>query len=52
MRVDDIFSLAGSIVILAIVTTLVLPGRETQNVITATGQSFAGSISAAMGKGL
>lgn len=39
----------GSIVILAIVTTLVLPGRQTPAVINAAGGSFIGSIKAAMG---
>jgi L-aminopeptidase/D-esterase-like protein len=46
---DSIFSLLGSIVVLAIVTTLVLPKRETANVATAGFNGFADSIRAAMG---
>lgn len=49
MKPDDIFSLLGSIVILAIVTTLVLPGRQTASVAAAGGNAFIGSIRAAMG---
>lgn len=51
MRVDDIFSLLGSIVILAIITTLILPGRQTPQVIQAASQGFVGSIKAGMGTG-
>lgn len=46
---DKIFSVLGSIVVLATVTTLVLPKRETAGVITAGGNSFIGAIRAAMG---
>ncbi|MHB1357042.1 MAG: hypothetical protein ACYCZF_13825 [Anaerolineae bacterium] len=49
MRVDNIFSLAGSIVILAIITTLVLPNRQTPAVIGAASQGFIGSLRAGMG---
>lgn len=49
MKPDDIFSIFGSIVVLAIVTTLVLPGRQTPSVLTAGGNAFANSIRAAMG---
>ncbi len=51
MKVDDIFSLLGSIVILAIITTLVLPGRQTTSVIQAGSQGFIGAIKAGMGTG-
>lgn len=46
---DGIFSLLGSIVVLAIVTTLVLPKRETANVLKAGGGAFSGALKAAMG---
>lgn len=46
---DGIFSLAGTIVLLAIVTTLVLPNRKTAGVINAGGNAFVNSIKAAMG---
>lgn len=49
MRVDNIFSLLGSIVILAIVTTLILPDRQTPAVINSAGQSFIGALRAGMG---
>lgn len=49
MKPDDIFSILGSIVVLAIVTTLVLPDRQTPKVVTAGGNAFIGSIRAAMG---
>lgn len=40
----------STIVILAIVTTLVLPDRKTDKVITAGGNTFIGAIRAAMGR--
>jgi hypothetical protein len=46
---DKVISVLGSIVVLAIVTTLVLPGRQTTGVITAGSNGFIGSIRAAMG---
>lgn len=46
---DKIVNVFGTIVILAIVTTLVLPGRQTPAVINAAGSTFAGSIRAALG---
>jgi len=42
-------SVIGSIVILAIVTTLVLPGRQTPAVISEGSKGFIGSLRAAMG---
>ena len=47
---DKISNLLGTIVILATVTTLILPGRQTPAVISAGGNSFIGSIRAAMGR--
>lgn len=46
---DKIISVLGTIVILAIVTTLILPGRQTPAVINAGSAGFIGSIRAAMG---
>lgn len=46
-KIIDVF---GSIVVLAIVTTLVLPGRQTSQVVTASGNAFSGSLRAAMGR--
>jgi hypothetical protein len=48
---DKLINVFGTIVILAIVTTLVLPGRQTPAVIDAGGRTFIGSIKAAMGNG-
>lgn len=45
-KIIDVF---GSIVVLAIVTTLVLPGRQTPAVISAGGNAFSGAIRAGMG---
>jgi len=47
---DGLFTLLGSIVLVALVTTLVLPGRQTPKVISAGGGAFAGSLRAALGK--
>lgn len=47
---DKIINVAGTVVVLAIITTLVLPGRQTPAVITAGGNSFANTIKAAMGR--
>ena len=46
---DKIFNVLGSIVVLAIVTTLILPGRQTPAVINASGNAFSGAIRSAMG---
>lgn len=51
MNGDKFFNLLGTIVILAIITTLVLPGRQTVGVITAGGNAFKDSIFTAMGSG-
>ena len=39
----------GTIVVLAIITTLVLPKRQTPAVISAAGGAFSNAITAAMG---
>jgi hypothetical protein len=43
---DKIFNVLGSIVVLATITTLVLPGRGTAGVIKAGGNAFTGAIKA------
>jgi hypothetical protein len=48
---DKIVNVFGSIVILAIVTTLVLPNRQTARVIDAASGAFQGGIRSAMGDG-
>lgn len=47
---NKLIDVLGSIVVLAIVTTLVLPGRQTAAVVTAGGNAFSGSLRAAMGR--
>jgi hypothetical protein len=47
--VKDFFGVLMAIVGVAILTTLVLPGRQTPAVINATFGGFASAISAAMG---
>lgn len=49
MSADKIFNIAGSIVVLAIITTLVLPGRQTVGVVNSIGGAFSGAIRAGMG---
>lgn len=46
---DKIVTIFGTIVVLAIVTTLVLPGRQTVGVINAGGGTFINAIRAALG---
>ena len=48
---DKMINVIGSIVILAIVTTLVLPGRQTVGVVGAASNGFIGSLQAAIGGG-
>lgn len=50
MNGDKFFNLLGTIVVLAIITTLVLPGRQTAAVISAGGNAFTGAIRAGLGK--
>jgi len=47
---DSIFAILGSIVVLAIVTTLVLPNRNTAGVISAGGNAFTNAIRAGLGQ--
>lgn len=41
---------AMGIVAVAMVTTLILPGRQTPQVISAFGNAFSGSLKTAMGR--
>ena len=47
---DKVVNIFGTIVVLAIVTTILLPGRQTGTVITAGGNAFSNAIKAAMGR--
>lgn len=47
---DKGFSIIGSIIVLAIVTTLVMSGRNTVGVINASSNGLAANIRAAMGR--
>ncbi len=49
---QSVEKIALAIVGVAMVTTLVLPGRQTPKVLSALGSTFAGSIRAAMGQGV
>lgn len=49
---NSVEKIAVAIVGVAMVTTLVLPGRQTPRVIGSIGSLFAGSIRAAMGQGV
>jgi uncharacterized membrane protein len=49
MNLDRVFNIAGMIVVLAIITTLV-SHTETKKVIAQLGSTFSGSIRAAMGR--
>jgi len=46
----QILTLMGGIVTVALITTLVLPGRQTPAVIQALANLFTGSIKAATGR--
>ena len=46
---DKVFNILGSIVILATITTLILPGRQTVGVINSLSNGFTGSLKTAMG---
>lgn len=50
MNLDKGFTFLGSIVVLAMVTTLVLPGRQTPGVIRNFFAGLAAAIRAAMGR--
>lgn len=46
---DKLVTVIGSIIVLAMITTLVLPGRQTPGVFTAFFAGLANAIKAAMG---
>jgi len=50
MNLDKGFTFLASIIALAMVTTLVLPGRQTPNVIQKFFAGLAAAIRAAMGR--
>lgn len=47
---DKAVNIIGTIVVLAIVTTVLLPGRQTPQVLTAGGNAFSNAIKSAMGR--
>ena len=47
---DKAFSIIGSIIVLATVTTLVMSGRNTAGVISSASNGLAANIRAAMGR--
>jgi hypothetical protein len=47
---DRVADILGLIVLVALATTLVLPGRQTASVVKAFGGAFSSSITAAMGQ--
>lgn len=49
MNADKLLSIGSSIVMVALVTTIVIH-PESSKVITAVGNSFSGALSAAMGR--
>ena len=50
MNASKLTDVALSIVTVALVTTLLLPGRQTPAVIREGGSAFSGSLRAAMGR--
>lgn len=48
---DKAFGIAASLVIVAGMTALVLPGRQTPAVVREGGNAFSGAIKAATGRG-
>lgn len=52
MNLDEIFGLAGSIVVLAMLSVAIYNGDKTAKIIKASGDTFSGSIKAATGKAL
>lgn len=50
MNADKIFTLLGSVVTVALVTTIAVHGTGFANVLTAGGKAFGGILSAAQGK--
>lgn len=47
---DKVFSIVASIVVVAGITALVLPGRQTPAVIRESGAAFTSSLRAATGR--
>lgn len=47
---DKVANILGGILTIALVTTIILPGRQSAKVIDSFGDAFAGSIKAAMGR--
>lgn len=47
---NRIFDILASIVVVAGITTLVLPGRQSASVIKAGGDAFSGALKAATGQ--
>lgn len=47
---DNLFSLAASFVVVALVTSLILPGRQTATIITAGSNGFAKNLSTVIAK--
>lgn len=50
MNASRFFDIAASIVTVALVTTLILPGRQTQGVIRETTTGFGNVLGAAQGR--
>lgn len=50
MTMNRVFDVVISIVTLATITSLILPGRQTSQVITAGGTQFRGVLRQAMGQ--
>jgi len=50
VNANSIFNVLGGIVTVALVTTLVLPGRQTPAVFTALSNGFIGAIKVAQGR--
>jgi hypothetical protein len=51
MTADKVFNLLGSIVTVALVTSILSPRSQTAKVVRALGDFFIGSIQAALGAG-
>lgn len=47
---NKLFNILASIVVVAGITALVLPGRNTAGVISASGKAFSDSLKAAQGR--
>lgn len=47
---DNIFTLAATFLVVALATTLVLPGRQTANIVTAGSAGFAKNLTAVIAK--